>query len=111
MIDIEGNELELLEGLPVLELANFDLIVECHDCFQPTIGERLTRHFSTSHRQLLLKNTLLAADLPPLFEKLGHLDQLLATWEWRMGPTPWMIAASHVWPDSEIYRAVSNAQS
>jgi len=22
---------------------------------------------------------------------LGHLDHLLATWEWRMGPTPWLV--------------------
>jgi hypothetical protein len=22
---------------------------------------------------------------------LGHLDQLLAIWEWRMAPTPWLV--------------------
>jgi hypothetical protein len=22
---------------------------------------------------------------------LGHLDQLLAIWEWRMAPTPWLM--------------------
>jgi hypothetical protein len=22
---------------------------------------------------------------------LAHLDQLLATWEWRSGPTPWLV--------------------
>lgn len=25
------------------------------------------------------------------FNNLAHLDQLLATWEWRSGPTPWLV--------------------
>ena len=25
----------------------------------------------------------------PELDKLEHLDQLLALWEWRTGPTPW----------------------
>ena len=28
---------------------------------------------------------------PQWFLNLAHLDQLLATWEWRSGPTPWLV--------------------
>ncbi len=107
MIDIEGNELDLLEAHPASALSGFDLIVECHDCFQPMISERLLHHFAATHDLKLVKNELLATELPPFFEKLGHLDQLLATWEWRMGATPWMVAASRDWPENAFSLATS----
>ena len=94
MIDIEGSELELVTSVPAAELAHLDLIVECHDCFQPSISERLIRHLSESHHVQRIDNELMAAPLPPLFKTFGHLDQLLATWEWRVGPTPWVVAVS-----------------
>ncbi len=28
---------------------------------------------------------------PAWMQGLGHLDQLLAIWEWRMAPTPWLV--------------------
>lgn len=28
---------------------------------------------------------------PVWFNNLAHLDQLLAVWEWRSGPTPWLV--------------------
>ena len=36
--------------------------------------------------------------VPPWFTRLGHLDQLLATWEWRSGPTPWLVMRSRQEP-------------
>ena len=30
------------------------------------------------------------AGLPDWMEELGDLDRLLALWEWRAGPTPWL---------------------
>lgn len=30
-------------------------------------------------------------NMPDWFNNLAHLDQLLATWEWRSGPTPWLV--------------------
>ena len=107
MIDIEGGELELLEGIPASELASFDLMIECHDCFQSDISVRLMRHFSSSHRLRLIKNSLPETILPPLFEKLANLDQLLATWEWRVGPTPWIFAGSTAWPTSGVLSFLS----
>ena len=34
---------------------------------------------------------LLRADPPPWLANLGHLDLLLAVWEWRSFPTPWLV--------------------
>ena len=111
IIDIEGNELDLLESVPAAELSRFDFIIECHDCFRPQASERLSRHFAESHAQRLVNHEIRSVDLPPMFSKFGHLDQLLALWEWRMGPTPWLIMASHQWPESPFCRAVLEAQS
>ena len=32
-----------------------------------------------------------AAALPPWLQAASHLDQLLAVWEWRSAPTPWLV--------------------
>jgi len=29
-------------------------------------------------------------NMPDWFKNLANLDQLLAVWEWRSGPTPWL---------------------
>jgi hypothetical protein len=30
-------------------------------------------------------------EYPWWLKDLSHLDQLLAVWEWRAGPTPWLV--------------------
>jgi hypothetical protein len=109
LIDIEGNELPLLESVPVTELASFDFVIECHDCFGLHASERLCRFFEASHSGRLVKQQLGAVQLPALFDRLGHLDQLLAIWEWRSGPTPWLVAASNNWPGSPFFHAIAAA--
>ena len=37
-------------------------------------------------------------DKPSWFKNLAHLDQLLATWEWRSGPTPWLVMKAKAKP-------------
>ena len=32
--------------------------------------------------------------MPAWFSNMAHLDQLLAFWEWRSGPTPWLVMKS-----------------
>jgi len=34
---------------------------------------------------------------PQWFNNLTHLDQLLATWEWRSGATPWLVMKAKNW--------------
>jgi len=111
VIDIEGGELAVLEALPTSELAEFDFLIECHDCFQAGTSDRLSRRLSETHVVRVIKQSNSAVTLPPLFDNLGHLDQLLAIWEWRSGPTPWLIAASRQRPDSPYMQGVRSQES
>jgi hypothetical protein len=108
LIDVEGAELELLEGLPATELESFDFVVECHDCFRPKLSDRLAQRFAATHAWRLVTHEIRSTELPPVLGELGHLDQLLALWEWRSGPTPWLVMASRAWPDGAFYLAVVN---
>jgi hypothetical protein len=108
VIDIEGGELALLQALPATELAEFDLLIECHDCFQAGTSDYLARRLAETHQVRLVKQSNTAVTLPPLFNNVGHLDQLLAVWEWRSGPTPWLLAASRQRPDSPYMQAARN---
>jgi hypothetical protein len=93
LCDIEGAEKDLLEPQAAPALAGMDLIVESHEVLLPGITKTLIERFSPTHAITLVEDDgqrrLDAA--PPWFMGLAHLDQLLATWEWRSGPTPWLV--------------------
>lgn len=93
MCDIEGAEGELLNPELAPDLLNFDLIVESHECLKPGITDQLIGRFERTHDIVVVEDSG-CRELefrPPWFDKLAHLDQLLATWEWRSGPTPWLV--------------------
>ena len=93
MCDIEGAELELLDPLKSPALRKMDLIVESHECLRAGITAELIERFDSTHHVSLVgddgQRTL--EEVPEWFMNLAHLDQLLATWEWRSGPTPWLV--------------------
>ena len=91
--DIEGGEQELLDPRLSPSLRQLDIIVESHECLRPGITQTLISRFDTTHELELVEDSGLRQleDLPDWFHKLSHLDQLLATWEWRSGPTPWLV--------------------
>jgi len=91
--DIEGAEEELLDPDLAPALRNLDIIVESHECLRKGVTQRLISRFEATHTiELIEDNGLRKIDNPPdWFTKLSHLDQLLATWEWRSGPTPWLV--------------------
>lgn len=89
--DIEGAERELLNPRAYPALRRMDIIVELHDCLVPGLSVEIPQRFEATHDIKLVKQAGRGAPLPPLFDKLSHLDQLLAVWEWRSGPTPWAI--------------------
>ena len=91
--DIEGAELELLDPEIAPALKSMYLIVESHECLRPGITDTLITRFSSTHDiQLIPDNGSRQLDNEPTwFRQLSHLDQLLATWEWRSGPTPWLV--------------------
>jgi len=89
--DIEGAERELLDPTAYPALRRMDIIVELHDCLIAGLSTEIPRRFAASHDITLVKQAGRATPLPSVFEPLSHLDQLLAVWEWRSGPTPWAI--------------------
>lgn len=93
MCDIEGAELELLNPSKWPALREMDLIVESHECLHGGITAELIERFDSSHRVSLIEDDGQRSleEAPEWFMNLAHLDQLLATWEWRSGPTPWLV--------------------
>ena len=101
--DIEGAETDLLDPEAAPGLCAMDVLVELHDCFDPTISGRVIERFEASHEiRFIQTGARNLGDFPEL-AKLEHLDQLLALWEWRTGPTPW--AYMTVRPAAEMRRA------
>jgi hypothetical protein len=93
MCDIEGAERELVDPVASPALQSMDIIVESHECLIPGITQLLIDRFKVSHQITVVQDDgQRHLDKPPQwFLNLAHLDQLLATWEWRSGPTPWLV--------------------
>ncbi len=87
--DIEGAEKDLLDPAAAPALRGIDLIVECHDGAAKVLMDR----FAPSHDVTAVVDDGLRRleNAPAWFRQLAHLDQLLATWEWRGEPTPWLV--------------------
>jgi len=90
--DIDGAEAAMMDPDRFAVLRSIPaLIVECHDYLNAGITERLTAQFSQSHDVQLVENSFVPPVFPASLKRLGHLDQLLALWEWREYPTPWLV--------------------
>ncbi|MCC7273299.1 MAG: hypothetical protein IT561_11585 [Alphaproteobacteria bacterium] len=88
--DIEGAEGELLDPAAHPALAGMDVLVECHDCFIPGMAATIAARFAPTHAVERHEPRQLPFDLPAAFARVPELDRLLALWEWRSGPTPWL---------------------
>ena len=91
--DIEGGEQDLLGPAALPWLTGADLIVESHECLAPGMTQRLMERFKMTHHVTLIEDDgqRQPGSPPAWFKSLAHLDQLLAVWEWRSGPTPWLV--------------------
>jgi hypothetical protein len=98
MCDIEGAERELLDPQFAPSLGGMDIIVESHECIIKGLTQTLFDRFSRTHTITLIQDTGQREFdvLPKGFENWENLDQLVATWEWRSGPTPWMVMKSRL---------------
>lgn len=90
-VDAEGFEDELLQPDRYPALKDFDIIIETHPMHRPGVTERLVDRFQATHAIDRLDPQLAAAELPEELRRAGHLDVVLAAWEWRAGPTPWLV--------------------
>jgi hypothetical protein len=88
--DIEGAEADLLNPSLAKGLLAADILVEVHDCFVPGLSRQIAQRFEATHNIRLLPRANPSGELPQWFDDLSDLDRLLAIWEWRMGPTPWL---------------------
>lgn len=93
LCDIEGAERDLLNPEQAPALKGMDIILESHECLIPGITQEIIRRFEVSHDITLVQDNgqRQLQQAPAWFNNLAHLDQLLATWEWRSGPTPWLV--------------------
>ncbi|MCR5874828.1 hypothetical protein LRS10_11995 [Phenylobacterium sp. J426] len=88
IMDVEGAETELLRPDLAPALGGMRLIVETHSA---AALEALVQRFTATHDIERIDTAGKTCDLPPWLKALGHLDQLLAVWEWRGCPTPWLV--------------------
>ena len=96
LCDIEGAEKDLLNPEAAPALKHMDIIVESHECLLPGITQVLVDRFKETHHITLVNDNgqRQLENSPSWFNNLAHLDQLLATWEWRSGATPWLVIAA-----------------
>jgi len=47
--------------------------------------------FAATHDIKRLDPSIEKADMPAQLSTRSHLDMMLACWEWRAGPTPWLV--------------------
>ena len=90
-MDIEGHEHVLLDPERWPALRTVKIVVETHPGPSFALTEEIARRFAPSHTVIRVDHGPRNPELPPWMKGLGHLDQLLAGWEWRVHPTPWLV--------------------
>jgi SAM-dependent methyltransferase len=91
IMDVEGAEDDLLRPDLAPALAGMSLIVETHDVIRPGVRERVIARFAATHDIVQVDPGPKPQVLPEFLRGASHLDQLLAVWEFRAGPTPWLV--------------------
>lgn len=91
MVDAEGAEVDILQPALSPALAGMHVIVETHDLYRPNALATMVERFSPTHEIARLDQQPKTFDMPGWLAELPHLDQLLAVWEWRARPTPWLV--------------------
>lgn len=91
MVDTEGAEVAILDPERGPALKDMWIIVETHDGFTRGARDTLWKRFKATHDIVQVDTEAKTFDMPGWLKELGHLDQLLAVWEWRSFPTPWLV--------------------
>jgi hypothetical protein len=67
------------------------VIVETHDLYRKGALATLMQRFAPTHDIVRVDQQPKVFEMPDWLAELPHLDQLLAVWEWRAQPTPWLV--------------------
>ena len=90
-IDAEGFEDDIMRPELFPALARLNIIMETHPMYRPGVVERMRERFSATHDIIVHNQRPKTLELPQWIQDLTHLDQLIAVWEFRSGPTPWFV--------------------
>lgn len=88
--DIEGGEHDLLDPVKAPALAGFDIQVELHNSFSTPLNQAFMARFADTHEIHQIPPSVRDIEAHRELRDLEHLDQLLAFWEFRRGPNPWL---------------------
>lgn len=88
--DIEGAEDQLLDPDRAPGLRDADILVETHPGLVRGVTDRIAARFADSHRVTRIDRRVDSDALPGWMEQLDDMDRLIAIWEWRSAPTPWL---------------------
>jgi hypothetical protein len=92
--DCEGCELTLLRPDLVPGLRTCDVIVEMHDCVDPTISRTLSARFAPTHDVAILPKIDRNPETYPALGGLTPYQRRLAVSEFRWGPLQWAFLSS-----------------
>jgi hypothetical protein len=91
VMDCEGAELEILEGLRSGSLDNTDLVIECHDFVEPRTTAGLQELFRDTHSLHRVFEDDVPRQLPDELRHWGHFEKAMAVCEFRRCPMHWLI--------------------
>ena len=91
IVDAEGAETDVLQPSLSPALANMAIIVETHDVYRPGALATMVLRFSPTHDIVRVDEGAKTHDPPAWLKGLAELDKLIAVWEWRLQPTPWLV--------------------
>lgn len=90
-VDAEGAEMDILRPDLSPALASMAIIVETHDVYRPGALDAMVARFAATHDIVRVDEGPKIHDPPPWLKNLAELDKLIAVWEWRLQPTPWLV--------------------
>jgi hypothetical protein len=91
IVDTEGAEVDILQPALSPSLEGMTIIVETHDLYRAGAMATMIERFTPTHDIVRVDQGPKTFDMPAWLRPLPHLDQLLAVWEWRFRPTPWLV--------------------
>ena len=95
VIDVEGAEMELIDLERCPELANADLVIECHDCLRPDASAEIADRLYATHRVELVRPRLPDLDKFQFLKSSPAIMSVLMAVEKRPMPIYWLVCWAH----------------